>query len=174
MLTPWSPLPQTQNLQSSFHLQGYDFKDHTGVGGKYLSLCGWIISFIMQPFFNEKRKAQRRAAVLANPSLKRSPFHSVWLDHPFLTYLDKGELHLTGSYREPTTVENSMSYPSGSPGSGHTTTRTNWYYKGYLNSPSTQRLRREDLKVEAITSSSVEQIPSQPVCTRRPCLGRTG
>lgn len=155
MLTPWSPLPQTQNLQSSFHLQGYDFKDHTGMGGKYLFLCGQIISFIMQPFFNEKRKAQRRDAVLANPSLKRSPFHSVWLCHPFLTYPDKGELHLAGGYREPTTVENSMSCPSGSPGSGHTATRTNWHYKWYLNIPSTQRLRREDLRVEATKSSTV-------------------
>lgn len=67
-----------------------------------------------------------------------------------------------------------MSGPSGSPGSGHTATRTNWYYKWYLNGPSTQRLRREGLGVRAIKSSAVQQIPAQPVCTRRPCLGRTG
>lgn len=41
-----------------------------------------------------------------------------------------------------------MSCPSGSPGSGHTATRTNWYYKWYLNRPSTQRLRREGLGVK--------------------------
>lgn len=153
MLTPSSPLPQTQNLQSSFHLQGYDFKDCTGMGGKNLFLCGWIISFIMQPFFSEKRKAQRSDAVLVNPSLKRSPSHSVWLYHLFLTYPDRGELHLTGrAPGEPTTVGNSMSCPSGSPGSGHMARRTNRYYKWYLNSPSTQRLRREDLKVEAVRS----------------------
>lgn len=61
-----------------------------------------------------------------------------------------------------------MSCLSGSPGSGHMATRRNRYDKWYLNSPSTQRLRRGDLKVEADLSEynrfqASLSVPGDPV-----------